>query len=176
MFPIHSLMMRFSGAAPSLIGIGALVAGGGMLALILRAMSRRLSGRFNRTRELKPHYARLGRNRPADPCPCGASGPNGTPTYAECCRLEDIKRLEIDCRSFLFQYWSHRSYAGRRWSRPMQARLESFPIPRTVLPDWVRHPERYAFPIDDNLLRRWTPVRPGRRPHRLPEADDDAPL
>jgi hypothetical protein len=105
-----------------------------------------------RSSPLRPHYRRLGETAPADQCPCGRAV-----TYRECCRSQDIAKLRDDVRSFLVQKWSHRSFAGRRSSRRFNDRVESYPLPQLVMPDWVASPEKYSFPVSEAMLRAWDP-------------------
>jgi hypothetical protein len=125
-----------------------------------------------RARSLRPHYRRLGETAPADQCPCGKAM-----TYHECCRLQDIASLREDVRSFLVQKWSHRSFAGRRSSRRLNDRLESYPLPRVVLPDWVSCPEKYSFPVSEAMLRAWNPWSANRDAEvPIEEPADHSPL
>lgn len=125
-----------------------LLAGGCLVALTWRIVRR-----WIRPPPLPPHYLRLGRVAPDEPCPCGGEGR----PYAVCCRPADVERLTEEVREFLWQRWSHRSFAGRRSSRSMQHRLEDYPIPPVTLPDWVYRPDRHTFPIEERRLRRWNP-------------------
>lgn len=128
-------------AALALLAIGAFV---GITAIVSKLVSRK--------RPLKPHYVRLSRQAPQSPCPCGRPA-----AYRDCCRPRDVDALQDSVRSFLIQRWSHRSFAGRRHSRPLRDRLETYPLPRIVLPDWVNRPERHSFPIDESAVRSWSP-------------------
>jgi hypothetical protein len=107
-------------------------------------------------RPLAPFYRRLGEAAPESPCPCGRPM-----KYGECCRAGDVQRLGEEVQSFLIQRWSHRTFAGRRWSRPLRDRLENYPLPRPALPEWVTQPEKFSFPISEELLRTWDPWRMG---------------
>ncbi|MFH1419218.1 MAG: hypothetical protein ABII12_13150 [Planctomycetota bacterium] len=41
--------------------------------------------------------------------------------------------------------------------RTLEQRLEDYPVPEVVLPEWVTHPEDHVFPISEQLLRTWRP-------------------
>src|SRR5512140_1482337 len=101
---------------------------------------------FSAPPPLKDYYLRLGQTAPDDACPCGRGGSARRP-YRDCCRPRDVHDLSEEVRKFLWKHWSHRSFAGRRRSRSMQTRLEDFPLPRIILPDWVEVPEKHTFPI-----------------------------
>ena len=124
----------------------------------------------NRPPRLKEYYQRLGQTSPDEPCPCGRGGSTPRP-YRDCCRPRDVQDLSEEVRKFLWKYCSHHSFAGRRRSRSMQTRLEDFPLPRLVLPDWVEAPEKHTFPISREALYSWTPLKVQRlpRPEGVPE-------
>lgn len=106
--------------------------------------------------ESAPHFLRLGQFAPADKCYCEAGQSSGR-TYQDCCRSKDIEKLEADVRSYNWHEWTKKSYAGRRWTRSMQDRLEEYPLPPVILPEWVTSPEKHTFPVADEMLRTWRP-------------------
>jgi hypothetical protein len=144
---------------------------GVLLALVFLRLSAAARRRGLGSGSLKPHYQRLGRFAPGEPCPCGAKDASER-SYAECCRPRDVAALEEDVRAFLWKYWSHHSYAGRRRSSSMRHRLEDHPLPQVVLPDWVISPEKFTFPIDEQTLRNWSPLG-GTRRHKAPPVPED---
>jgi hypothetical protein len=112
---------------------------------------------------LKKHYLRLGQIAPDEPCPCGQGK-----KYMFCCRPRDVERLERDVVSYLTARWSRGSYKGRRSISSMKNRIQENPLPVVVLPGWVSDPDLYDFPIAEDVLREWTPVRRKRRSQGKP--------
>lgn len=126
----------------------------------------------SRRRPLKPHYLRLAQHSPQTACPCGCPA-----AYQDCCRPRDVEALQESVRGYLIQRWSHRSFAGRRHSRPLRDRLETYPLPQIVLPDWVTRPERHSFPIAETALRSWDPWRANLgSPRRIDDSPDQSPI
>lgn len=163
-FGIQLIALTFFG------GLGVLL----LLRLIMRHLSSRIPGDGHR---LLPCYERLGHFGPDAPCPCGSQVDGAAKRYSDCCRGKDVTTLEQEIREHLMQRWMHRSYAGRRWSRPMAQRLEDYPIPETViLPRWVRKPEEFEFPITEKLLRKWRPQQQNAPRDKGDEVADDLPL
>jgi hypothetical protein len=146
MFP---LAVKWSEEVSAFCGAAALVAAVLGAFVVFALLLARLA---KHRRPLKPHYLRLGLHSPQGPCPCGRPA-----AYQDCCRPRDAEALREGVRGFLIQKWSHRSFAGRRQSRPLRDRLETYPLPQVVLPDWVSRPERYSFPIAESALRSWNP-------------------
>ena len=146
-----------------------LVLGGLLLVILFLWLTRRACGRNQPP--LQPHYLRLGRSAPDDACPCGRAGAAPRP-YRECCRRADVNALAEEVREFLWKHWSHRSFAGRRRSRSMINRLEDFPLPPFVLPDWVERPEKFTFPISEEELRAWSPLSRKPTVHRQPDIEE----
>ena len=65
----------------------------------------------------------------------------------------------------------------RRSSRRLNDRLESYPLPRIVLPDWVSVPEKYSFPLAEATLRAWDPWSANRdAPAPGEDSSDQSPL
>lgn len=135
----------------------------GLILLVVWSRARR------RVPELSAHYARLGRYGPHDNCPCKDKTPPAT--YQKCCRPRDIEKLIDDVRAYQLRHWGDRSFAGRRATRSMSVRMDQFPLPQVNLPPWVVRPERFQFPIDDAVLRSWTPLQTVARG---PGANNDA--
>ena len=130
--------------------------GGFLLAVLGERVGRKL---IRRPPKLKPFYLRLSRAAPQDPCPCGGAE-SSRRTYQECCRPGDLENLEQEVKQFIWTDWMRRS-GGRSRARSMSLRLKDFPTPELSLPEWVTHPEEHAFPIDDEKVRAWTPLRGG---------------
>lgn len=163
--------------APSLVSLFFIISGALVGAFLVRGIVRMLARRLPEGAPLNAAYARLGRTAPGDPCPCSGGTENGAPAYQDCCRARDVAELEDLVREFLFRRWSHKSYAGRRWSRPMKDRLQDYPLPgQVILPRWVRKPEDFEFPISEKLLRKWRPQQQNVPRGVEDEAGCDLPL
>ena len=151
------------------------VLGGLLMAILGERIGRKL---IRRPPKLKPFYLRLSRTAPQDPCPCGQAG-SSERTYEECCRPGDVENLEQEVKQFIWTDWMKRS-GGRSRARSMRLRLQDFPTPEFSLPEWVTHPEEHTFPIDDEKIRAWTPLRKeGESPQVEPtgaELGGDLPL
>ncbi len=106
---------------------------------------------------LKPFYSRLCQISPDDPCPCDKSN-STSKAYKHCCRASDLENLEQEVRQVIWTDWMRRS-SGRSQMRSMKLRLEDFPMSEFSLPEWVAHPEDHTFPIDEEIVRAWTPLQ-----------------
>lgn len=159
-----------------------LFAGAFIIGWIMWRGVRAAANRLPSARDFLPSYGRLGRHAPASACPCGAKAADGSGrSYSDCCRPADVQELERQVREFIFKDWCRRSYAGRRSTRNIQQRLEDYPMPPVVLPDWVSHPERFEFPVDQDRMQSWNPIRAaggadGADVAGLDRATDDLPF
>jgi len=143
------------------VGIGF---AGVVFAIVVMRAGRRMAAPRS---PLKPHFRRLGEIAPLHPCPCRTPGGS----YDQCCRPRDVKQVEQDVHEFIFKDWMRRS-GGRSRARPMQARLDDFPMPDVTLPPWVTTPEAFSFPIDDTELRAWTPIKAADTVDSVMPSDD----
>jgi len=150
------------------------VAAGVLLAVIGERVGRKLVKRPGR---LRPFFERLSRVGPQDACPCGKANP--ARTYQDCCRARDVEHLEQYTKQFIWTNWMRRS-SGRRRAGSMRHRMHDYPMAEVVLPEWVTTPEKYTFPIDEEIVCAWTPVRrdaDSPMPAQLgPEPGADLPL
>ena len=159
--PLALAAMRFSRQPQSVAVVFGLIVGGAAVSLMVWWLVRRLGARLPAGGAFRPSFERLGRHAPEADCPCGRTGAEGDQlVYGACCRPRDVESLQKDVQEYLFRVWCRRSYAGRRSSRSMQQRLADYPMPPVVLPPWVREPERFQFPIEEDNLRAWNPMRP----------------
>lgn len=141
---------------------------GALFALVATRLGKALA---KKQRSLKPHFRRLGEIAPTHPCPCHK--PSGV--YGHCCRPRDIEKLEQDVRTFIFNDWMRRS-GGRSRARSMKARLEDFPMSEVTFPDWVTSPKDYTFPIEESVLRSWSPISTRRSPLDAMDSADNVPI
>ncbi len=126
--------------------------------VIFAVLGHRLGRRFVlKQKELKPFYHRLSYISPADICPCRQSMSTGR-NYQSCCRSSDLENLEQEVRQVIWTDWMRRS-SGRSRTRSMKLRLEDFPMSEFSLPEWVTHPDDHTFPIDEEKIRAWTPLK-----------------
>jgi hypothetical protein len=148
-----------------LLGLGL---AGVTFAILATKLGKSLAGK---DRTLKPYFKRLGQVAPAHPCPCKKpAGP-----YERCCRPGDVEKIEQDVRDYIFSHWMRRS-GGRSKARPMQARLEDFPMSKVTLPDWVTSPSDYSFPIEETILREWTPIERSADMQDAMDSSDNVPI
>ncbi len=141
---------------------------GVVFAILATRLGKSLAGK---DRTLKPYFRRLGRVAPTHPCPC--KNPSGS--YDQCCRPNDVTTIEQDVRDFVFSYWMRKS-GGRSRARPMKARLEDFPMPEVILPEWVTSPDEFAFPIEDAKIREWSPIPQNAEDQNSMESVDNVPI
>lgn len=150
--------------------IVSLLLSGLVLALLLRAVVKSVRRRLPRGFRRPACYERLAQCPPGVACPCGRTHDGIANAYASCCRGSDIAELQKFLEAAAWQSWSHQSFAGRRWSRPLRDRIREYPLPKISLPAWVLNPERFEFPIDESVQRRWKPFRRGNSgARRLPD-------
>ncbi|MBX3394991.1 MAG: hypothetical protein KF841_06450 [Phycisphaerae bacterium] len=173
MIAIGSLnrFLRLGGGPVPLGVIVSLLLGGLVLILVLRAVVKRVRRRLPRDIKRPACYERLAHYSPGGQCPCGRTHEGVPREYASCCRTSDIAELQKQLESAAWQTWSHQSFAGRRWSRPLQDRIREYPLPKTSLPAWVLSPEQFEFPIDESVQRRWKPFVRGHPTHPRPLND-----
>ena len=136
------------------IAVILVVLAGVLLAVVGERVGRKLVRRPGR---LQPYFFRLSQVAPDDPCPCSKSGAS-EPSYEDCCRARDVERLEEYTKKFVWQVWMRRS-SGRRRAGSMRHRLQDHPVPEVVLPEWVTDPGEYTFPIAEEVVAAWTPLK-----------------